>query len=391
MPWPVPRCARSASRRTCSPSISSTSRWRSCAANASGFGGTRLAGAGLLVGSVAAFAGLLTGGQAVVRGGGWLGGFLGVLLQGLLGGVGAFIVLSVVLLVALVLATGVSAVEMAGLAATWIRTLTRDAGGDLASRLLRFVRREPAPRPKPAPRRAKAAPILLDETIDEPPAPEAHTPPPIIREPERRPEQTKKSRRFELQEELFQEDAYRLPALALLDQPVRTVQPLDEAALLASSRILETKLADFQVDRQGGRGTTGPGDHHLRVRARTRRQGEPHRRPGRRPVDGAARALRARPGARSPASPSSASRSRTRAARRYSSATSSRSGEYQQADSKLALALGKDTTGNVVVADLARMPHLLVAGATGTGKSVSMNAMLMSILFKARRATSASS
>src|SRR5207249_2225783 len=56
--------------------------------------------------------------------------------------------------------------------------------------------------------------------------------------------------------------------------------------------------------------------------------------------------------------------------------------EYEHADSKLALALGKDTTGNVVVADLARMPHLLVAGATGTGKSVSMNAMIMSILYK---------
>jgi S-DNA-T family DNA segregation ATPase FtsK/SpoIIIE len=58
------------------------------------------------------------------------------------------------------------------------------------------------------------------------------------------------------------------------------------------------------------------------------------------------------------------------------------SDEYRHADSKLILALGKDTTGNVVVADLARMPHLLVAGATGTGKSVSTNAMVMSILFR---------
>src|SRR5215510_14707323 len=58
------------------------------------------------------------------------------------------------------------------------------------------------------------------------------------------------------------------------------------------------------------------------------------------------------------------------------------SADYAHADSKLTLALGKDTTGNVVVADLARMPHLLVAGATGTGKSVSTNAMIMSILYK---------
>ena len=56
---------------------------------------------------------------------------------------------------------------------------------------------------------------------------------------------------------------------------------------------------------------------------------------------------------------------------------------YQGADSKLTLALGKDISGASFVTDLARMPHLLVAGATGTGKSVSINAMILSILFKA--------
>src|SRR5262249_11346933 len=56
---------------------------------------------------------------------------------------------------------------------------------------------------------------------------------------------------------------------------------------------------------------------------------------------------------------------------------------YRHAESKLALAIGKDTTGNVCVHDLARMPHLLIAGATGTGKSVSMNAMILSVLYKA--------
>jgi S-DNA-T family DNA segregation ATPase FtsK/SpoIIIE len=58
------------------------------------------------------------------------------------------------------------------------------------------------------------------------------------------------------------------------------------------------------------------------------------------------------------------------------------SSAYQTAESKITLALGKDIGGTPFVTDLARMPHLLVAGATGTGKSVSINAMILSILFK---------
>ncbi len=56
---------------------------------------------------------------------------------------------------------------------------------------------------------------------------------------------------------------------------------------------------------------------------------------------------------------------------------------YESKESPLTLALGKDIAGKPVVADLARMPHLLVAGTTGSGKSVGVNAMLLSILFKA--------
>ncbi len=57
--------------------------------------------------------------------------------------------------------------------------------------------------------------------------------------------------------------------------------------------------------------------------------------------------------------------------------------EYEEADSPIALALGKDISGQPVVVDLAKMPHLLVAGTTGSGKSVALNAMLLSILFNA--------
>jgi len=59
------------------------------------------------------------------------------------------------------------------------------------------------------------------------------------------------------------------------------------------------------------------------------------------------------------------------------------SAEFAESKGKLPLALGKDVTGTPVVSDLASMPHLLVAGATGSGKSVGLNSMICSILYKA--------
>jgi S-DNA-T family DNA segregation ATPase FtsK/SpoIIIE len=57
--------------------------------------------------------------------------------------------------------------------------------------------------------------------------------------------------------------------------------------------------------------------------------------------------------------------------------------QYEQSESVLTLALGKDIAGMPVVADLSKMPHLLVAGTTGSGKSVAINAMVLSMLYKA--------
>lgn len=56
--------------------------------------------------------------------------------------------------------------------------------------------------------------------------------------------------------------------------------------------------------------------------------------------------------------------------------------EFQQSSSKITFAVGKDIAGKVVIADIAKMPHLLVAGSTGSGKSVCINTLIMSIIYK---------
>lgn len=58
--------------------------------------------------------------------------------------------------------------------------------------------------------------------------------------------------------------------------------------------------------------------------------------------------------------------------------------EFKEFDSKLAFGVGKDIGGKVVVTDIAKMPHMLIAGATGSGKSVCINTIIMSLLYKAR-------
>jgi S-DNA-T family DNA segregation ATPase FtsK/SpoIIIE len=213
-----------------------------------------------------------------------------------------------------------------------------------------------------------------------------YTPPPIVVKEEAKAEAVKKSaKKPALPPEQFKlpemSEGYKLPSLDLLDPPEIEPLKLDKDTLHANSLILQKKLADFGVDGEVTAVRPGP--------VITMYEFKPA--PGvkvRRIVllaDDLAMALRAVsvrilapiPGESVVGIEIPNPRRETVYLREVIESEA-----YQSADAKLTLALGKDIGGTPFVTDLGRMPHLLVAGATGTGKSVAINAMILSILFK---------
>ena len=175
---------------------------------------------------------------------------------------------------------------------------------------------------------------------------------------------------------------FQLPPLDLLDTPAGEHAAIDEAALAESARAVEQKLGDFGVAGRVAEVQPGPvvtmykfepgsgvkvsqivnlaDDLSLALRAPTVRIQAPV--PGEAVV-----------GIEVP------NRRREKVYLREILETE----EFRAAQSQLTIALGKDIAGHPAAADLAAMPHLLIAGATGTGKSVSIHTMIASILFNA--------
>jgi len=174
---------------------------------------------------------------------------------------------------------------------------------------------------------------------------------------------------------------YTLPSLALLDSPDGEHVKIDKETLEANSLILQRKLADFGVEGEVVAVRPGP--------VITMYEFKPA--PGvkvRRIVlladdlSMALRALSVRILAPIPGESVVGIEIPNPRREKVFLKQVFEGDAYQNAESKLTLALGKDISGAPFLADLARMPHLLVAGATGTGKSVSINAMILSMLFK---------
>ena len=232
------------------------------------------------------------------------------------------------------------------------------------------VERKPPANPKKE-REFKAPPIILEEEAPK----EA---------PKGRRKKARAKARPEAEQFVFPEitDGYTLPLLAFLDSPPKEKVAIDKATLEANSLMLQRKLQDFGI--QGEVLAVRPGPVITVYEFRPAPGVMVRRIVG--VADDLAMALSAVsirilapiPGESVVGIEVPNTRRETVYLREILEAP-----VYADSDSSLSLALGKDISGAPFATDLSRMPHLLVAGATGTGKSVSLNSMILSILYKA--------
>ncbi len=295
-----------------------------------------------------------------IYGGGMLGGAASGLLLAGFAWWGTLIVVTALGMLSLLALTPLSLRE----------TLDRlgDAASAITARAARLlvIRRGRTRRkhPTPAPRRAPDAPAPPPPRIAESPAPAAAS-------------QRQATLAF-----MRGHANYQLPPLSLLADAVTPARKLGNDELVMSSRLLEKKLLDFGVDGTVTEVHPGPVITMYEVEL------EPGVKVSKvlNLADDLALAMKA-PSVRivTPLPGKSAigieipNQAREMVALKEILAAA----EFLDGAARLPLALGKDTVGQPVVADLAGMPHLLVAGATGSGKSVALNTMILSLLASA--------
>ncbi|MEE8574146.1 MAG: DNA translocase FtsK 4TM domain-containing protein [Thermodesulfobacteriota bacterium] len=299
-------------------------------------------------------------------GGGMVGNFICTNLANYLGFAGALIVLATLLLIALITITGISFIQTVFVGFyTFIGFIL-----SILSFLLSLVTWESSKKDKKKKSVKKKEPEIIapEKSVVEPEKPKAKKPTPEL----------------ETEDVKFLEPtgSFKLPPLSLLDVPGEEVRAIDKETIIERSKILASKLADFDVEGHVTEVRPGPivtmyefepaagikvgkivnlsNDLAMAMMATSIRIIAPI--PGKNVV-----------GIEVP--------NEERAAISFRELLSAAA--FTESKSPLTVAIGKDIGGIPNVADLKKMPHLLIAGATGSGKSVFVNSLILSILYKA--------
>ncbi len=186
------------------------------------------------------------------------------------------------------------------------------------------------------------------------------------------------------QQQLFEEPVTgEVPSVNLLEEPAASTRQVSQSALEAMSRLVEIKLRDFGVDAQVVAVHPGPVitrfELDLAAGVKVSRVSNLAKDLARAMSVISVRVVEVIPG-KSTVGLEVPNESRETV--RLREVIASR--EFDDSKSPMSMVLGKDIAGKPVVVDLAKMPHLLVAGTTGSGKSVGLNAMLISMLYKSK-------
>jgi len=300
--------------------------------------------------------------------GGILGEAVGRFLERGFGFLGASLLLFAFFLVALTLATGLSWFKiMDGIgrallvAFEWFGSGARKAGELRAARVARSERE--VVRKVEIVKQSKREPVKIEPTLA----------------PIEKSERAEREQQIPLFMGIADSD---LPPLSLLDEPKPQPKGYSEETLEALSRQVELKLKDFRIDAQVVGVFPGPVITRFEMQPAPGIKGSQISNLDKDIARGlsviSVRVVDVIPG-------KSVIGLEIPNANREIVYLSEilRSEKYDGVKSPLALALGKDIGGRAVVVDLAKMPHLLVAGTTGSGKSVALNAMVLSLLYKA--------
>jgi S-DNA-T family DNA segregation ATPase FtsK/SpoIIIE len=322
--------------------------------------------------SASAFFGLRSGTTRLfgedLPSGGMLGGFISTLLLQGFSATGAYIITITAIVIALMLLTPFSPLK----AIAWIRTLS----GRLTEQIDILItvyqgRKEKAKEAKQRPVLPKEPPKIIETQKQQPAA---------SREPKpAKPVQAT----FEFMESKESKGAYQLPSPDLLDPLPPAVKKVSKEDMLAQSELLAHKLLDFDIQGRVTQVYPGPvvtmfefepapgvkvsrivnlaDDLALAMKSSSVRIVSPL--PGKGAV-----------GIEVP--------NNTRETVYFRQIL--QSPEYQSHKSKLKVPLGKDIFGTSVVSSIDKMPHLLIAGATGSGKSVAINTVILALLYNAR-------